>query len=97
MINIYVAVYDAILLVPAAALVVRSLAGRGKPEQAELQVWLMVLWLASWFTQPCANYLRVQILTVVLAGFGYWALTLTRANPAPRSAAPRQSEAADAA
>jgi hypothetical protein len=97
MINIYVAVYDAILLVPAAALVARSLVGRGKQEQSELQVWLMVLWLASWFTQPCANYLKVQILTVVLAGFGYWALTLTRADSAPRLVAPRQSEAADAA
>jgi len=97
MINIYVAVYDVILLVPAAALVTRSLAGRGKREQAELQVWLMVLWLAPWITQPCANYLRLQILTLVLAGFGYWALTLTRADPAPRLAVPQRSGVADAA
>jgi hypothetical protein len=84
MINIYVAVYDAVLLIPAAALAARSVAGRGKREQAELQLWLTLLWLASWLTQPSANYLRLQILTVVLAGFGYWALTLTRADSQPR-------------
>jgi hypothetical protein len=75
-INIYVPVYDTILLVPAAALVARSLASRGRQENVEFQVWLMLLWLASWLTQPCANHLRLQILTLVLAGFGYWALTL---------------------
>jgi hypothetical protein len=80
-INIYVPVYDTILLVPVAALVARSLAKRGQRERAELQVWLMLLWLVSWLTQPCAHYLRLQILTVVVAGFGYWALTLARANP----------------
>jgi hypothetical protein len=83
-INIYVAVYDAILLVPAAALVARSLAGGNKQKQAEMQVWLVLLWLAPWLTQPAANYLRLQILTVVLAGFGYWVLTLASGDSASR-------------
>jgi hypothetical protein len=79
-INIYVAIYDAILLVPAAALVAHSLAGRSKQEQVVLQAWLMPLWLVPWLTQASAGYLRLQILTVVLAGFGYWALTLAQAS-----------------
>lgn len=77
-INVYVGIYDAVLLVPAAALVARSSANRGKPEQVELQAWLTLLWVASWFTQAMALGLRLQILTVVIAGFGYWALSLAR-------------------
>jgi hypothetical protein len=42
------------------------------------------LWLAPWLTQPAANYLRLQILTVVLAGFGYWVLTLASGDSASR-------------
>jgi hypothetical protein len=79
-INVYVGIYDAILLVPAAALVARSPASRGKPEQVELQAWLTLLWGASWFTQAMAVGLRLQILTVVIAGFGYWALRLAEGS-----------------
>ena len=96
-INIYVAVYDAILVVPAAALVARSLVSGSKQNRAELQLWLTLLWLAPWLTQPCANYLRLQILTIVLAGFGYWALTQARAIPASGIAVPCQSAVRDAA
>ncbi len=84
MINIYAPVYDTILLVPAAALVARSLAGRSQAGTVPLQVWLIVLWLAPWVTQSWADYLRLQILTPVLAGFGYWALTLARDVPRRR-------------
>ena len=98
LINIYAPVYDTILLVPAAALVARSLVDqRKKPEQAGLQVWLIVLWLAPWVTQSWADYLRLQILTPVLAGFGYWALTLARGSSALRVAVPREDAIRDAA
>jgi hypothetical protein len=97
MINIYVPVYDTILLVPAAALVACSLAGAEKRQQAGLQVWLIILWLVPWLTQSWADYLRLQILTVVLAGFGYWALKLARAVSASDVAAPREDAFQDAA
>jgi alpha-1,2-mannosyltransferase len=98
LINIYAPVYDTILLVPAAALVARSLADQSrKQEQAGLQVWLIVLWLAPWVTQSWADYLRLQILTPVLAGFGYWALTLARDNAALRVSVPREDAVLDAA
>jgi alpha-1,2-mannosyltransferase len=77
-INIYVGVYDTIILVPAVALVAYSVANRGKQEQAALQLWALVLWLVPWLTQSWAEYLRLQAFTLVLAGFGYWALTLVR-------------------
>jgi hypothetical protein len=97
MINIYAPVYDTILLVPAAALVARSLYGRSKREQAGLQLWLIALWLAPWLTQSWADYLRLQILTVVLAGFGYWALTLARDSSALRMSVRREDAIQDAA
>jgi alpha-1,2-mannosyltransferase len=97
MINIYAPVYDTILLIPAGALVARSLYGRSKREQAGLQVWLIALWLVPWLTQSWADYLRLQILTPVLAGFGYWALTLARDSSALRVAVPQEDAIRDAA
>jgi hypothetical protein len=97
MINIYAPVYDTILLIPAGALVARSLYGRSKREQAGLQLWLIALWLAPWLTQSWADYLRLQILTLVLAGFGYWALTLARNSAALKVSVPRKDAIRDAA
>jgi hypothetical protein len=97
MINIYAPVYDTILLIPAGALVARSLYGQSKREQAGLQLWLIALWLVPWLTQSWADYLRLQILTPVLAGFGYWALTLARDGSALRVAVPREDAVRDAA
>jgi len=97
LINIYAPVYDTILLIPAGALVARSLYGRSKREQAGLQLWLIALWLAPWLTQSWADYLRLQILTLVLAGFGYWALTLARDSAALKVSLPRGNAIRDAA
>ncbi len=97
LINIYVPVYDTILLVPAAALLARSLADRGPREQMSLQVWVIALWLVPWLTQSWADYLRLQILTLALVGFGYWALKLARAGSAFELAAPREDALQDAA
>jgi hypothetical protein len=97
MINIYVPVYDTILLVPAAALMACSLADRSQREQMSLQLWVLALWLVPWLTQSWADYLRLQILTLVLATFGYWALQLARANSASEVSAPRVDALQDAA
>jgi len=97
MINIYVPVYDTIVLVPAAALMACSLAGADQRQRAGLQVWLIILWLVPWLTQSWADYLRLQILTVVLAGFGYWALALGRAGSVSRISLPRETAFQDAA
>jgi len=97
MINIYAPVYDTILLIPAGALVARSLYGQGKREQAGLQLWIIALWLAPWLTQSWADYLRLQILTPVLAGFGYWALALARDSSELRAAVQPENAVRDAA
>ena len=97
LINIYVPVYDTIVLVPVAALAACSLAGADQRQQAGLQVWLIILWLVPWLTQSWADYLRLQILTLVLAGFGYWALQLARASSASEVVVPREDAFQDAA
>ena len=97
MINVYAPVYDTILLVPAAALVASSVEGRSRQEQMSLQVWLIALWLVPWLTQSWADYLRLQVLTPVLAGFGYWALTLVRESTASKVSVPREDAIRNAA
>jgi hypothetical protein len=72
--NIYVGVYDALILVPAVALIATPSTVHGGAERKMLQAWIIFLWLGSWLSQPAADYLRVQILTIVFAAFGYWAL-----------------------
>lgn len=62
-----------------------------------LQVWLIILWLVPWIARPCANYLPVQILTVVIAGFGYWTLTLARTGSGTRLPIRQVSATPDAA
>ena len=91
MINIYVPVYDTILLVPAAALLARSLGGWSTRQQTAFRLWLLALWLVPWLTQSWADYLRLQILTVAIAGFGYWALTLARASSPSELSIPQES------
>jgi len=97
MINIYVPVYDTILLVPAAALVACSLSDQNQRQQMSMQLWVLALWLVPWLTQSWADYLRLQILTLVLAAFGYWALQLARANTTSEVAVPREDAYQDAA
>jgi hypothetical protein len=80
LLNVYVPIYDTIILIPAVALAAHFLIRRDPERQPELQAWLVALWLLPWLTQAFADALRLQIFTMLLAGFGYWALTLARGN-----------------
>jgi hypothetical protein len=63
-VNPYVPIYDAILVVIAVALVAR--------EQRTIAGWLLALYLVPWVTQSFAEFLHVQLMTIVLAAFGVW-------------------------
>jgi hypothetical protein len=65
-VNPYAPIYDSILVVCAFALVAKQ----GKSADK----WLLALYLIPWLTQSFAEFLHVQLMTVVLAGFGIWAL-----------------------
>jgi glycosyl transferase family 87 len=68
-VNLYVPVYDTILLEPVIALAVTRANTRG------LQLWILPLYMLSWMTQSAAEFLHVQVLTLLIAGFAAW-LTL---------------------
>ena len=68
--NVYVPVYDTPVLIPALVLVATALADAGHKRQ--FQIWMLLFCLVPWLTQSAADFLRVQLLTLVIAGFGYW-------------------------
>ncbi len=71
--NVYVPVYDTPVLIPALVLVSRTL-----KSSKELQAWVLVFCLVPWLTQSAADFLRVQLLTIAIAGFSYWVFRLVR-------------------
>jgi hypothetical protein len=75
-VNSYAPIYDAILVVAATALAVGALEGRSSEEHATFRGWLLLLYMLPWITQSMAEYLHLQLFTLVLAGFAGWALTM---------------------
>jgi alpha-1,2-mannosyltransferase len=73
--NVYVPVYDTIILIPALVLVAKTI----KPR--ELQIWLLLFCLVPWLTQSAADFLRIQILTIVIAAFSYRIIRLSYGHP----------------
>ncbi len=68
----YAPIYDAVLLVAAAALVVAEMGA------AASAGWLTALYVIPWISSSFAEFLHVQMLTLVAAGFGIWALGVSR-------------------
>lgn len=67
-INPYVPIYDAILVVIAVALVAR--------DQVKLAGWLVALYLVPWVTQSFAEFMHLQLMTIAVAGFGVWVMQI---------------------
>jgi hypothetical protein len=72
--NAYAPIYDSILVVIAAALIARAIQGCSMDEQAAFRYWLLSLYIVSWLTQSTAEFLHLQVYTLVLAGLGLWTL-----------------------
>jgi len=66
----YAPIYDAVLVVAAAALLAASI-----PREA-IAPWLLVIYMFPWITQSFAQYLHLQLFTLALAALGLWALPL---------------------
>jgi Glycosyltransferase family 87 len=79
----YVPIYDAILVVIAAALAASDLEAPAG--------WLLLLYLVPWVTQSFAEFLHLQLMTVALAGFGIW-LIETTGKPIVSHSKPRREE-----
>jgi hypothetical protein len=88
--NLYVGVYDTVLVVIAALGAADLLTRRGllPPRFVGL---LVLLFLVPWVTSPLARVSRVQTFTLVLAAFGAYLLALAREwsfPPAEKKEAP---------
>jgi hypothetical protein len=75
-VNAYAPIYDSVLAVAAVALVAANRAARPAKDREAFAAWLTVLYMIPWLTQSFAEFVHLQLLTVVLAGFGIWALRL---------------------
>ncbi|HRJ18436.1 MAG TPA: glycosyltransferase family 87 protein [Bryobacteraceae bacterium] len=87
-VNLYVPIYDAVLLIPGAVLAARHLEG------PSWRWWLTALYLSPWITQSAAEFLRFQFLTLVLIAFGWWCLR--QAGIRPQSAPATQADVSGA-
>ena len=84
-VSAYAPIYDMVLAVAAVALVVNSprwIEGAEKDRQA-FAIWVLLLYMVPWVTQAFAEFLHFQLITLVLAGFGGWALRVPSASDAP--------------
>jgi alpha-1,2-mannosyltransferase len=75
-VNAYAPIYDTVLAVAAIALVASKREQRPEQHREAFAAWLLLLYMVPWLTQSFAEFLHLQLMTVVLAGFGVWALRL---------------------
>jgi Glycosyltransferase family 87 len=80
----YMPIYDAILVVIAVSLVVVR-------DQETLPGWLLLLYLVPWVTQSFAEFMHLQLMTMVVAGFGVWLMEIA-GRPGVSRFIPREEE-----
>ncbi len=67
LVNLYLPVYDALLLAACMALLAGARGGALTP-------WLVAFYLVPWLTQSFAEFLRLQLLTPLVAAYCVWAI-----------------------
>jgi alpha-1,2-mannosyltransferase len=75
-VNQYATIYDTVLAVAAVALLAAKRAEWPDKDREAFAGWLVLLYMIPWITQSFAEFLHLQLITVILAGFGVWALRL---------------------
>jgi len=78
--NVYTPIYDTILVGPAVALAAGVMLSRSGRQRQAFGGWLVLLYLVPWVTQSFAEFLRMQLFTLVLAGFAWWALQVAHSE-----------------
>ena len=76
-VNAYAPIYDSVVVVVAVALLASGdWSVRPEKDREAFAVWILLLYMLPWLTQAFAEFLHFQLITLVLAGFGGWALRL---------------------
>jgi hypothetical protein len=73
-VNAYAPIYDTVLAVAAATLLAARRRLFPNAHQESFAIWILLLYMVPWLTQFLAEFLHLQLITLVLAGFGIWAL-----------------------
>jgi hypothetical protein len=73
-VNAYAPIYDSVLAVAAVALVAANREQLPARDREAFAWWILLLYMVPWVTKSFAEFLHFQLITVVLAGFGIWAL-----------------------
>ncbi len=77
-VNVYVGVYDSVLAVLGALLLVDALGCTGATMPSRLRYGLAALYVVPWFSQPLGKYGHVQLFTLVLLGLTWYSLSQVR-------------------
>jgi alpha-1,2-mannosyltransferase len=72
----YAPIYDTVLAVAAVALLAAKRREQSGTDREAFGAWLLLLYMVPWLTQSFAEFLHLQLITLVLSGFGVWALRL---------------------
>lgn len=70
--NVYVGIYDSVLAVLGALVLIDALGRPAAQLPAGLQFWLVALYVTPWFTQPLAQSIHLQLFTLVVLGLVVW-------------------------
>ena len=82
--NVYVGIYDTILIVLSVLLFTNALYRKGMDNESGLtpayKYLLLLLYLIPWITQTVAQFTGIQLYTLVLAVFGLYLISLLQGN-----------------
>lgn len=74
--NLYVGIYDAVILVPSAILAADVIFGLREPRESgksvEFKYLLLLLFVTPWFTEFVAFATHIQVMTLVIAAYGFY-------------------------
>jgi Ca2+/Na+ antiporter len=74
--NVYLAIYDTILIVTSVLIATDHLGRKGLQNALGFRYLLVLLYLIPLITQPVARWTGIQLYTLALVAFGFYLLTL---------------------
>lgn len=74
--NVYLAIYDTILIVISVLIAIDFLDRKGLQNASGFRYLLVLLYLIPWVSQPVARWTGIQLYTLALVVFGFYLISL---------------------